>query len=108
MPLCYLFNGLEFGPLLIQSCPFYHTKSCNNQPIIEHLRIISFPCSEGLEDPLEDTGMVAQQLEQVSVIARCEYGKTCALLVALFDSAAGGYQENRPTQDPQRLVYQGI
>ena len=37
--------------------------------------------------------MVAQQLDQLSVIGRCEYGKTCQLLVQLFDQAAQAYQE---------------
>lgn len=40
---------------------------------------------DDLEDPLDDLGMVQQQLEQLSVIERCEYEKTCALLVQLFD-----------------------
>jgi len=29
----------------------------------------------------------------MSVIARCEYGKTCQLLVQLFNNAAQSYQE---------------
>lgn len=37
--------------------------------------------------------MVHQQLEQLSVIGRCEYGKTCQLLVQLFDQTAQTYQE---------------
>jgi hypothetical protein len=37
--------------------------------------------------------MVQQQLDQLSVIGRCEYGKTCQLLVQLFDQAAQAYQE---------------
>ena len=37
--------------------------------------------------------MVTQQLDQISVIGRCEYGKTCNLLVQLFDQAAQSYQE---------------
>lgn len=46
--------------------------------------------SDGLEDPLDDLGMVQQQLEQLSVIERCEYEKTCALLVQLFDQVLLG------------------
>lgn len=66
-------------------------------------------CRDGLEDPLDDMGMVSQQLEKVSAIARCDYGKTCALLVALLDAAATGYQELPPTcHDSQRLVCQGL
>lgn len=34
-----------------------------------------------------------QQLDQLSTIGRCEYEKTCALLVQLFDQAAQSYQE---------------
>lgn len=37
--------------------------------------------------------MVQQQLEQLAVIERCEYEKTCALLVQLFDQTASSYQE---------------
>ncbi|CAK1587578.1 unnamed protein product [Parnassius mnemosyne] len=56
---------------------------------------------EGLEDPLDDTGTVQQQLEQLSVIGRCEYAKTCQLLVAHFDRAAAEYSvEQRAHQLP--------
>ncbi|ESO95104.1 hypothetical protein LOTGIDRAFT_160865 [Lottia gigantea] len=48
---------------------------------------------EGLEDPLDDHGMISQQLEQLLTIGRCEYDKTCALLVSLFDESARTYQE---------------
>ncbi|CAG9574874.1 unnamed protein product [Danaus chrysippus] len=61
--------------------------------------------SEGLEDPLEEVGTVQQQLEQVSVIGRCEYGKTCTLLVAHFDQAAAAYSVE--TDPRQILVLQG-
>ncbi|XP_045506236.1 exportin-7 [Colias croceus] len=60
---------------------------------------------EGLEDPLEDMGAIQQQLEQVAVIGRCEYSKTCQLLVAHFDRAAAAYTVE--TQPPQLLVLQG-
>ena len=91
-------------------------------------------CRDGLEDPVEDQGMVSQQLDQVrsakifiviivhynirikphilnghicemllikfscdvfqlSTIGRCEYEKTCSLLVSLFDESASRYQE---------------
>ena len=48
---------------------------------------------DGLEDPLDDAGLVQQQLDQLSTIGRCEYEKTCALLVQLFDQSAKSYQE---------------
>lgn len=53
---------------------------------LQHLR-------DGLEDPLDDMGMVIQQLEQVSVIARCDYQKTCTMLVQVFDQTAALYQD---------------
>jgi len=45
------------------------------------------------DDPLDEPAMLTQQLEQLSVIGRCEYQKTCAVIVQLFDQAAQGYQE---------------
>ncbi|XP_064422812.1 ran-binding protein 17 [Latimeria chalumnae] len=48
---------------------------------------------DGLEDPLDDTATVFQQLEQLCTVSRCEYEKTCALLVQLFDQTAQTYQE---------------
>jgi hypothetical protein len=43
---------------------------------------------EGLEDPLDDMGLVQQQLEQISVIMRMDYAKTCSLLICLFKQSA--------------------
>lgn len=48
---------------------------------------------EGLDDPLDDTATVFQQLEQLCTVSRCEYEKTCALLVQLFDQNAQNYQK---------------
>ncbi|VVD01160.1 exportin-7 [Leptidea sinapis] len=60
---------------------------------------------EGMEDPLDDMGAIQQQLEQVAVIGRCEYAKTCQLLVAHFDRAAAAYTvETRPQE---MLILQG-
>lgn len=59
----------------------------NNNFIFIYLR------RDGLEDPLDDMGMVLQQLEQVSVIARCDYQKTCTMLVQVFDQTAALYQD---------------
>ncbi|PZC71446.1 hypothetical protein B5X24_HaOG213386, partial [Helicoverpa armigera] len=70
-------------------------------------RLDSVACviRDGLEDPLDDAGTVQQQLEQLSVVGRCEYGKTCQLLVAHFDRAAAAYSVE--TQPHQILVLQG-
>ena len=48
---------------------------------------------DNLEDPLDDTATVFQQLEQLCTVSRCEYEKTCALLVQLFDQNAQNYQK---------------
>lgn len=47
---------------------------------------------DNLEDPLDDLCMVQQQLDQLSVIERCEYNKTCRLLVQHFDVKAREYE----------------
>ncbi len=48
--------------------------------------------------------MVTQQLEQLSVIGRCEYQKTCSLIVQLFDQAAQSYQEMLQRRTPPTPV----
>lgn len=47
---------------------------------------------DGTEDPLDDLAMVQQQLDQLSVIVRCEYDQTCNFLIQTFDQTAGEYQ----------------
>lgn len=90
--------------------------------------------SEGLEDPLDDHSFLSQQLEQVlyedsspclvidvlimflvvihqiSQIGRCEYEKTCTLLVQLFDEAAQLYQKliSSGNTGSQLTVQEGI
>lgn len=41
--------------------------------------------TDGLEDPLDDLAMVQQQLDQLSVIVRCEYEQTCTFIINTFD-----------------------
>lgn len=81
-------------------------KSCSDGEINRH--ISSLGCRDGLEDPLEDTGLVQQQLDQLSTIGRCEYEKTCALLVQLFDQSAQSYQEllQSATASPMDIAVQ--
>ena len=58
-----------------------------------------------LDNPLDDDAMVGTQLDQISTIARLVYGKTCALLVQLFDEVAGRYQEQiQQTTDAWQLI----
>ncbi|CAB3366026.1 Hypothetical predicted protein [Cloeon dipterum] len=70
-----------------------YTPEVTSAYITSRLESVAVVVREGLEDPLDDLGMVRQQLEQLSVIGRCEYQKTCSLLVQLFDQAARSYQE---------------
>ncbi|XP_040573298.1 exportin-7 isoform X1 [Lepeophtheirus salmonis] len=70
-----------------------YTPEVTQAYITSRLESVEVVIRDNLEDPLDDTGMVSQQLEQLSVIGRCEYTKTCTLLVQLFNSAASSYQE---------------
>lgn len=78
-----------------------YTPEVTNAYITSRLESVAVVVREGLEDPLDDLGMVQQQLEQLSGIGRCEYPKTCTLLVQLFDQAARSYQELLQTTTPQ-------
>lgn len=49
---------------------------------------------DGLEDPLDDLAMVQQQLDQLSVIVRCEYEQTCNFVIHTFDQV---FQSNLHT-----------
>lgn len=70
-----------------------YTPEVTQAYITSRLESVGVVIRDGLEDPLDDNGMVTQQLDQLSVIGRCEYGKTCQLLVQLFDQSAASYQE---------------
>ncbi|XP_075159155.1 ran-binding protein 16 isoform X3 [Haematobia irritans] len=62
--------------------------------------------NDHMEDPLDDLCMVLQQLEQLSVIERCEYDKTCSLLVRHFDQKASEYESllQTPNADPMSIT----
>uniref|UniRef100_A0A672SR48 Exportin-7-like n=1 Tax=Sinocyclocheilus grahami TaxID=75366 RepID=A0A672SR48_SINGR len=70
-----------------------YTPEVTKAYITSRLESIHIILRDGLEDPLDDAGLVQQQLDQLSTIGRCEYEKTCALLVQLFDQSAQSYQE---------------
>ncbi|TKS85097.1 Exportin-7 [Collichthys lucidus] len=70
-----------------------YTPEVTKAYITSRLESVHVILRDGLEDPLDDAGLVQQQLDQLSTIGRCEYEKTCALLVQLFDQAAQTYQE---------------
>nr|XP_054540745.1 ran-binding protein 17 isoform X5 [Pan troglodytes] len=61
--------------------------------ITSRLDSVAIVVRDHLDDPLDDTATVFQQLEQLCTVSRCEYEKTCALLVQLFDQNAQNYQK---------------
>nr|XP_053642683.1 exportin-7-like [Cherax quadricarinatus] len=61
--------------------------------VSSRLESVGVVLREGLDDPLDDVTVIQQQLDQLSTIGRCEYAKTCALLVQLFEQTAQRYQE---------------
>uniref|UniRef100_K7E3Z4 RAN binding protein 17 n=1 Tax=Monodelphis domestica TaxID=13616 RepID=K7E3Z4_MONDO len=61
--------------------------------ITSRLESVSIIIRDGLDDPLDDTATIFQQLEQLCTVSRCEYEKTCALLVQLFDQSTENYQK---------------
>lgn len=61
------------------------------------------PCfRDHLDDPLDDTATVFQQLEQLCTVSRCEYEKTCTLLIQLFDQNVQNYQKLK--HSPSRIT----
>ncbi|NXG43266.1 XPO7 protein, partial [Psilopogon haemacephalus] len=85
-----------------------YTPEVTKAYITSRLESVHIILRDGLEDPLDDTGLVQQQLDQLSTIGRCEYEKTCALLVQLFDQSAQSYQEllQSATASPMDLAVQ--
>ncbi|XP_053524093.1 exportin-7 [Artibeus jamaicensis] len=85
-----------------------YTPEVTKAYITSRLESVHIILRDGLEDPLEDTGLVQQQLDQLSTIGRCEYEKTCALLVQLFDQSAQSYQEllQSATASPMDIAVQ--
>ncbi|KAL5104547.1 Exportin-7 [Taenia crassiceps] len=47
---------------------------------------------DGDSCPLDDTMTLTQQLDQFSIIGRCDYAGTCEMIVGLFDQAFGQLQ----------------
>ncbi|KAI0211191.1 Exportin-7 [Lamellibrachia satsuma] len=70
-----------------------YTPEVTKAYITSRLDSVAVILRDGIEDPLDDQGMISQQLDQISTIGRCEYEKTCALLVQLFNESAQTYQE---------------
>ncbi|GAB0087135.1 ran-binding protein 16 [Sergentomyia squamirostris] len=80
-----------------------YTPEITKAYITSRLESVAVIVRTGQEDLLDDQGMVQQQLEQLSVIERCEYEKTCALLVQLFDQTANTYQQLLSCPEPNKI-----
>ena len=64
---------------------------------------------EGIEDPLDDFSSLGQQMEQLSVIGRCDYEQTCRLLLQAFDSSASAYRLAITEADPiEHRIQEGL
>uniref|UniRef100_A0A8C8SMW4 RAN binding protein 17 n=1 Tax=Pelusios castaneus TaxID=367368 RepID=A0A8C8SMW4_9SAUR len=76
--------------------------------ITSRLESVPVVVRDGLEDPLDDIATVFQQLEQLCTVSRCEYEKTCALLVQLFDQNAQNYQKllHSSSRNPLEITVQ--
>ncbi|OXB77418.1 UNVERIFIED_CONTAM: hypothetical protein H355_012125 [Colinus virginianus] len=76
--------------------------------ITSRLECVPVVIRDGLEDPLDDTPTVFQQLEQLCTVSRCEYEKTCTLLVQLFDQNAQNYQKllHSSSRNPLEITVQ--
>ncbi|XP_049730257.1 ran-binding protein 17 isoform X2 [Elephas maximus indicus] len=61
--------------------------------ITSRLESVAIVVRDNLDDPLDDTATVFQQLEQLCTVSRCDYEKTCTLLIQLFDQNAQNYQK---------------
>ena len=68
-----------------------YTPEVTQAYITSRLESVAVVMRDNLEDPLDDNGMVTQQLDQLSVIGRCEYGKTCQLLVQVKNDPKNNY-----------------
>ncbi|XP_033102804.1 exportin-7-like isoform X2 [Anneissia japonica] len=86
-----------------------YTPEITKAYITSRLESVTIVLRDGVEDPLEDSGMVQQQLDQLSTIGRCEYEKTCALLMQLFDTSAQRYQKliQTNTSGPELAIEEG-
>ncbi|NXF30877.1 RBP17 protein, partial [Nyctibius bracteatus] len=92
------------GPHLIDTYAPEITKAY----ITSRLECVPVVIRDGLEDPLDDTATVFQQLEQLCTVSRCEYEKTCTLLVQLFDQNAQNYQKllHSSSRNPLEITVQ--
>ncbi|OQV16693.1 Exportin-7 [Hypsibius exemplaris] len=61
--------------------------------IMAHLQMVSRVINDGMEDPIDDLGLLQQQLDQFAIIVRCEYEANCTFIVQLFERSARLYDD---------------
>jgi len=98
--LYYLLNTWQ---KMVSSCPFiratdiHHielfTPQITEAYITSRLESVKDIVQNGIDDPLDDKSTLHQQLDQISTIGRCDYAKSCALLISIFDVKAQEYQK---------------
>lgn len=111
---------LNFWQRMVASVPYVkanephlldtYTPQVTKAYITSRLEAVSRIVTEALENPFEDIGMIQQQIEQISTIARCEYEQTCDLIVKYFDQSAHAYQEllrNQPRSRVEITIQEG-
>ena len=61
--------------------------------VMSHLDMVAHVINEGVEDPIDDLGLLHQQLDQFAIIVRCEYESNCTVIVQLFERSARVYDD---------------
>lgn len=98
-----LYYLLNMWQKMVSSCPFVRasdshlldqfTPEITEAYITSRIETVKEILQNGSEDPLDDKSTLYQQLDQISTIARCDYPKSCSLLIQAFDRSAQSYQE---------------
>lgn len=95
---------LSLWERLIQSIPYVKSEKPHGleqytPQIIEaylesRLRCVDSVLRGEAEDPLEDMDAVELQIKQVSVVARCQFDKTCSYIISVLDPVVSAYTAN--------------
>ncbi len=91
--MCYRHLVCSNFLLLFSTCVHNAFLQLTKMYMTSRLESVETVIADNLDNPLDDQTMVSQQLEQMATIGRCEYSKTCQVLITLFDQTASSYQE---------------
>ncbi|GAU92882.1 hypothetical protein RvY_04905-2 [Ramazzottius varieornatus] len=70
-----------------------HAPEVSRSMVMSHLDMVAHVINEGVEDPIDDLGLLHQQLDQFAIIVRCEYESNCTVIVQLFERSARVYDD---------------